>query len=179
MDAAQATAVAPAATQAPAMQPQSKQPVVIPALGVKKDIPRLMPERFGQAENMRHDFVVDLPIKVTLEQALDSGYWSHVADQMQPLDHIELRAEDGSWVADLIVAFCDRNYAKVVLKNITKLDEDRSAPISSIKFKVEWKGPHLKYSVIRTSDDQVLRHDMRTRIEAEQWMADHEKTVER
>jgi len=181
MDAAQAT-VAPQAQQpAQPVAQQPRQPVVIPALGVKKDkdIPVLMPERFGASEEKRHDFVVDLPISVTLEQAMDPGFWAHVAHEMIPLDHIELRAEDGSWVADLIVAFCERNYAKVVLKSITKLDEDQVAPASSIKHKIEWKGPHLKYSVIRTADSKVMQSQMRTRDEATQWLTAHEKTLER
>src|SRR3990167_9140526 len=112
-----------AVAQAAASQP--RQPVVVPALGIKKESPVLMPERFGLAETKRQDWVANLPMTVTLQQALDSSYWAHVADIMQPLDHIELRAEDGSWVADLIVADCERNYAKFVLKSITKLDEDQ------------------------------------------------------
>lgn len=174
MEAAQATAIPEAQ-----VVPQPKQPVVIPAIGVKKGRPMLMPERFGLAEHRRQEFVANLPMDISLKDACDPGYWAHVADQMQPMDHIELRAEDGSWVADLIVAFCDRNYAKVVLKSITKLDEDQSAPAASIKLKVEWKGPQLKYAVIRTSDSQILRSEMRTRDEAVQWMTAHEKTMER
>ena len=116
---------------------------------VKKQSPVLMPDRVGLAEDKRHDWVVDLPMTVTIEQALEPSYWAHVASQMDPLDHIELRAEDGSYVAYLVVAFCERNYARVVLDRVVKIEESREAPLSSQKHKVDWKGPAMKWCVIR------------------------------
>ena len=146
---------------------------------VKKSMPVLMPERMGLSEDKHHDWVVDLPLTVTLEQALEPSFWAHVAAQMEPLDHIEVRSEDGSWIAFLIVSFCERNYAKVVLDRKVVLNDDHEVPISTVKHKVEWKGPHLKWCVIRVADSQPLQQGMRDKQTAFTWMTEHEKTLAR
>lgn len=149
------------------------------AAAVKKQSPVLMPDRIGLAEDKRHDWVVDLPMTVSLEQAMEPSYWAHVAAQMDPLDHIEVRAEDGSWVAYLIVSFCERNYAKVVLDRRIQLGDDREVPLTSQKHKLDWKGPKMMWCVIRTSDGAVLHEGERDKAIAYQWMQDHEKTMQR
>jgi len=146
---------------------------------VKKQNPVGMPERMGLAEDKRHDWVFDLPVGLKIEDVLEPSYWAHLASQMDPLDHIEVRAEDGSWVAYLVVAYCERNYAKVKLDRLVKLEDDQEAPITSIKHKVEWKGPHMKFCVIRLSDSAVLQQGMRDKAMANQWMVEHEKTLSR
>jgi len=145
----------------------------------KKQSPVLMPDRIGLADDKRHDWVVDLPMSVTLEQAMEPSYWAHVAAQMDPLDHIELRAEDGSWVAYLIVSFCERNYATVVLDRQIKLGDDREVPLSTIKHRVDWKGPQMRWCVVRVSDSALLHQGEREKGAAYQWLQDHEKTLQR
>src|SRR6266404_9387537 len=81
----------------------------------KQPLPVLMPDRFGLVGQKQNVFVVDLPMTVTLDEALQPSYWAHVAEQLTPLDEIKVRAEDGSFVAYLIVGWCGRNYAHVVL----------------------------------------------------------------
>ena len=139
--------------------------------------PVLMPERMALRETVINDFVVDLPMSVSLEQALEPSYWAHVSDQMHPGDHVLLRAEDGSWVANLVVAYCERSFAKMRLDRLLKLDADTDTPTETIKHKVDWKGPRLKYCVIRTSDSALLKQECVTKDEAISWMRDHERTV--
>lgn len=143
----------------------------------KKSIPVLMPDRMGHAEDKRHDWVVDLPMNVSLEQAMEPSYWAHVAELMDPMDHIELRAEDGSYVAYLIVSMCERNYARVVLDRKVALQQEKEVPIDSIKHRVEWKGPSMRWCVIRNSDNQVLRQEERSKEDAARWLSEHERTL--
>lgn len=143
----------------------------------RKSQPVIMPDRVGLAESKRNDWVVDLPVDVTLEEAMEPSYWAHVAEQMQPLDHIELRAEDGSWIGFLIVRMCEKNYAKVALDRIVKLEVSMEVPAESVKHKVEWKGPHHKFVVVRIADSQMLQNGFATRDLAIGWMKDHEKTM--
>ena len=143
----------------------------------KKSKPVAMPERIGLAEDKRHDWVVDIPIGVSLEQLMEPAYWALCAAQMDPMDHIEARAEDGSWVAYLIVAMCERTYAIVVLDRCVKMTADIEKPATAVKHKVEWKGPHMKYCVIRTADSQAIKSEFRTKDEATEWMNNHERTA--
>jgi len=135
-----------------------------------------MPERAGFAEDKRHDWVMDIPSGVSLEQIMEPSYWSMVSAQMDPMDHIEARAEDGSWIAYLIVTICERNYAQVVLDRVVKLQFNDEIPSESIKHRVEWKGPHHKFCVIRLSDSQMLHSGEKSKELAFAWMQNHEKT---
>ncbi len=140
----------------------------------KQPLPVLMPDRFGLVGQKQNVFVVDLPMTVTLDEALQPSYWAHVAEQLTPLDEIKVRAEDGSFVAYLIVGWCGRNYAHVVLDHKVVISSVKEAPTSSVQHRVEWKGAHLKYCVIRNSDSKILREGERTQDDASRWLREHE-----
>ena len=159
------------ATETPAAAPAPHNP--------RRTTQILMPDRMSLRENTVQDWVVDLPVTATLDDALEPSFWAHNADRMQPSDQIILRAEDGSWIAYLVVAYCERNYAKVVLDRCIKLDADTTAPVTTIKHFVQWKGPRLKYCVIRTADSALLKEGCLTKDEASSWMRDHENTMRR
>lgn len=145
-----------------------------------KRSPTLMPDRIGQAEHKRHDWVVDVPVGVTVEDIQNPAYWALVVSEkgMEPLDHIEVRSDDGMWIAYLIVRQCERTYAKVYLDRVIEFKENmESALPPSIKHKVEFKGGHLKWGVIRLADSAVLQSGFKTREDADTWMRNHERTV--
>ena len=147
------------------------------AEAAKKQSPVVMPDRMVLAEHKRQDWVVDLPVGVTLEMAMEPGYWAHVAAQMEPLDHVELRADDGSWVAFLIVRYCERSYAIVHLVSRVDLAGPTDAPSSTQKHRVEWKGGAMKHCVIRNADGAVLHQGERDKQAAVNWMIEHEKSM--
>lgn len=143
----------------------------------KKSMPSIMPDRFGLSEEKRRDWIADIPDTVSIDEIMDPSYWAHIASQMQPMDHIEARREDGAWIAYLVVQFCEKNYATVVLDRRLNLTQEGDIPASSIKHYVKWKGPVLKWVVIRSHDSQILKDLMLSRDEAAAWMIDHEKTL--
>jgi len=136
-----------------------------------------MPERMGLAEDKRHDFVVDIPPTVQRDEIFVPSYWAHVADQMQPMDHIEARWEDGSKIIYLVVQMCERNYAKVKLLNEVLFDDDVAVPVGSEKHKVEFKGPRMQWCVVRLADSVILHRDEKSRELATAWMIDHERSA--
>lgn len=144
-----------------------------------KGVPVLMPDRFGEAEFKRHDFVVDAEAGTTLDQLMDPAFWSHVSQQMDPFDHIEVRSEDGAWIAYLVVLFAERNYARVAMDRVIMIEQNTEAPAASVRHRVEWKGPHYRFAVIRASDDQMLEKGFKTKFEAETWMRNHEKGMDK
>lgn len=143
------------------------------AVAIKKQSHVLMPERFALVEEKQAQFVVDIPANVTLQDVIEPGFWAHVAEQMHPLDEIKVRAEDGSWIAYLVVAWCERNYAYVVLDRKIDLNVSKEAPVNSVKHRVDWKGPHMKYCVIRNSDNKMLREG-ETKDGATRWLREYE-----
>lgn len=142
--------------------------------GNGKGSPVLMPDRFTEGEARRRDWIADVEFGISPEQVMEPAYWAHVAKDMVAGDHIEVRSEDFSWVAFLIVRFAERTYAEVVLDRLVRM-EPVMQPAASAKHKVEWKGPHRKFTVIRISDSAILQEGFKTRPEADAWMMNHEK----
>lgn len=142
-----------------------------------KSSPMLMEDRIGLAEHRTNDWIVDVPVGVTLEDIQDPAYWTIVAARMEPLDHIRARSDDGKWVAYLIVRQCERTYAKVHLDRVVEFKDNVEALPVSLKHKVEYKGGHLKWAVIRLADSAVLQQGFKAREDADAWMRNHERTV--
>lgn len=141
----------------------------------RKEMPVLMPERFGLSEAKRRDWVADVEAGRTVQDILEPSYWAHIAPQLSAGDHIEARAEDGKWIAFLIVLYCERTYARVVVDRVLEIRENAVATDESIRHKVEWKGPHYKFAVIRIADSQMLQSGFKTREEAAAWLRNHEQ----
>jgi hypothetical protein len=145
----------------------------------KKRAPIITPQRMRLAEYQRQDWVANVEYGVTLEDIKDPGFWAHMAQHMKPYDHVEVRAEDGAWIAYLIVTGCDRTWARVVVDRVVNLTTKDVAlsQHAAAKHEVAFKGPHHKYSVIRLSDRQMVRKGFDTEQEALAWMREHEHTT--
>lgn len=142
-----------------------------------KSKPVLMPDRFGEAEFKRHDWVADVEVGITLDDVMEPSFWAHNAVKMSPYDQIQVRAEDGTWIAYLVVMFCERNWARVMLDRVLKVQQNTEAPTESIAHRIEWKGPHHKFGVIRTKDSEMLHSGFVTKDEAAVWLKNHEKAL--
>ena len=137
----------------------------------------LMPEKMGLAESKRHDWVVDIDPDLPLEAIVEPAFWAHCAFQMEPSDVIEARWEDGTKIAHLRVQFCERTYARVKLISVEELGETiTEAPPSSMLHEIEWKGPQMKFAVIRLSDKMVVQSGFKQRTQAAAWMTEHERS---
>jgi hypothetical protein len=86
-----------------------------------------------------------------------------------------VRWDDGSKLAYLVVVMCEKNYAKVQLDRVIEIKENTETPQSSIKHRVEFKGGHVKFCVIRVSDSKILQESFKTREEADSWLRAFEK----
>lgn len=136
----------------------------------------LNPQRIGLAEQMRQDWVVNAEEGTTVQDVLNTGYWAHMAAQMQVYDHVEVRLETGEWILDLIVLDVGRNYARVYVAAKHDFGEVDARPSTeSITHKVEWKGPQRKHVVIRLADSAVLQEGFSNKSEALLWMENHIK----
>ena len=138
---------------------------------------QINPSRVKLAHYDRQEWVVNAEITHNREDLLKPEYWAHIAQQLNPYDHIEVRSEDGTWMAELIVVQADRTWAKVVEKGFYEFITADAIPDGASNYKVEWKGPQHRFCVIRVSDSAMLHKDCRTKQEAEDWLRDHEKTV--
>lgn len=137
---------------------------------------QLASNRLHFAEHRRNIFDV-VPEKGTpFEVLLKDGYWAHVSAKLKPGDRIEVRAEDGSYFAELMVMDAGRLYAKVAVLMHVKLDaiEVRESDMAVADYRVEHCGPQLKWCVLRGKDRLKEGLD---KASAVQWMQSHAKAA--
>lgn len=142
----------------------------------KKPIVQINPMRVKLAEVDRQDWVATAEMGTTLEQIVEPSYWAHLASRLKPYDHIEVRVDDGIWLAQLLVKEAGRNWAAVLMLQSYKLETADVAQTRSSKYKIDWKGPHLKFCVIRLEDGERLQEQMSKR-DAQVWLENYERTV--
>jgi len=144
----------------------------------KKRVPMITALRMRPAEYERNDWVANVEFGVNIEDLLVPGYWAHMANKLRPYDHIEARADDGTWIAHLLVTGCDRTWARVVVDRVIKLTtKEVSETQTPQQHKVEWKGPHNKFTVIRLADSEPIRTGFGTKEDASAWLREHERTI--
>lgn len=133
-------------------------------------------KRFKLAEGQRNQFRHIPEAGVPFDALLSDGYWAHVSASMKPGDHVEVWAEDGSYYAELLVQDAGRLYAKVAVKNHVKLDavEVKEGGLMVEGYEVKWRGPQLKWCVLRGKD--CLKDSM-DKASAIQWMQNHAKAA--
>lgn len=142
--------------------------------------PMITATRMRPAEYERNDWVANIEYGTELQDLLVPGFWAHMASKIRPYDHIEARADDGTWVAYLIVTGSDRTWARVVVDRVVKLtskDVSDTQATTEPQHRVEWKGPHNKFTVIRISDNESLRTGFSTKEDAALWVREHERIV--
>lgn len=135
------------------------------------------------AEAQRNVWVLDAPEGTIEEDLKDTGFWSFISYRLRPFDRLEIRANDGSWLIDAIVIMCDRTWAKIKILNKYNLapneksmqDEIAQAEEKSSKHSVKWRGPAHRWSVIRNSDETVVKENCESKADAEKWIREHEK----
>lgn len=147
----------------------------------RKEQPMVQPARVHLAEFERQDWIANVEIGTTVEQLQDPAYWSLVAAKMKPFDAIEVRAEDGSWVAHLIVVEPGKNYAHVKLDRVVQLrnfgiEAERQKKVS-VRHKVMHKGAHMKWCIVRIADSAVIKQGLDDEVSALQELREYENRV--
>jgi hypothetical protein len=148
----------------------------------KKEAPKRTPmitaTRMRSAEYERQVWVANIEYGVSIEDIMVPGFWAHMANKLRPYDHIEARADDGTWIAHLIVTGCDRTWARVAVDRVTKLTpKDISDTQAVQQHRVEWKGPHNKFVVIRIADNEPVKTGFGTKEDAAMWQREHERML--
>lgn len=136
--------------------------------------------RIKEAEFLRKMYVADCDIGTRPEDLLDPAYWAHVSVRFKPMDRIEARAADGTWLAELVVLESSRTWARCHMlscHNLTSTDVSMSqATTAEAKgdaepvYEVVHRGPR-KWSVVRRSDREVMHEGEARREGAEAWIA--------
>jgi hypothetical protein len=116
------------------------------------------------------------------DDAKTSEYWSHVASarQLRVHDVFEVRSEDGQWAVDLTVSAIGNKSCRVrVLREWTAddygADAAEESPVDGVI--VVWKGPALKWCIIRGSDKAMIKDGLPSKKDATREAIEYEKLV--
>lgn len=129
--------------------------------------------------SLRYDAVIQQGVKP--EDMLVPGFWAHHAVKLRPMNEIRARAEDGTWIANLLVLDCSRTWAKVQILSIHQLTTADVALTQSSEKDVQefiathavtFRGTH-KWSVVRKSDRAVLQEGIEQKDAATAWLEAH------
>lgn len=136
------------------------------------------PQRMQTAEYVRRDWVCTAEEATTVNDILDPSYWCHVAGQLTAYDRIEVRIDTGEFLLELLVKQCGRNWAQVALLHHHDLvGKVQTGAAAGDEFDVLWKGPLLKWCVIRKSDKQALEQKMASKEAGLAWVTAYENTI--
>jgi hypothetical protein len=143
----------------------------------------LIKPRFKPADYARRIHVATVEPGVTLEDVLEASFWSHVAREMQPFDHVEIIADTCEWWAELLVLDVGQTWAKVTSLRFVELAPAKDAPPSEVSeadeaaYEIRYAGPHALHQVIRKSDRAVLKDSLRSKTDAQTWLREHVKAM--
>lgn len=129
--------------------------------------------RFSLFEQVNQSWRVTAEVGTTLEEIQKPDYWSFIAASLRPWDMIGVAAEDGTWYADVMVVRCSRVAAVVDVKFHRDYSETPAKDIEG--YKIQHRGPHKKWSVVKTDTKQVLVEGLETEAEAMSHLANHLK----
>jgi len=149
---------------------------------------KLIGNKLQPAEYIRNNWRVNAPVGVKYEELFVPSFWANVAIKFVRGDVIEVFAEDGSWYAEVIVRVSARTHAVVgelMFKdfNLKAVEGEPSEGVTKEGTKsegsaptIEWKGPKLKYAVIR-HDGEYMNKGFETKQEAQDWVEANAETL--
>ena len=121
---------------------------------------------FFHAEFVQKRYVCKIPADLTFDEVLKPAFWTHVGQLLRQWDRIEVRPEDATYVAELVVIDAGPLFAKVALvaKKALEVKSDDAASLL-----IEPVGG--KFRVRRGAD--VMKDSLATRKDAQRWIDDY------
>lgn len=143
----------------------------------KKFGKRLPEKRFQLKEQAIVEWFAVLEAGTDYNEVFDSAFWAHVAGPKIRLnDEITVTNDEMSFNAVLKVVACGPNWAKV--EELYKTEYAKfEAPIETAGYEAQWKGPALKWCVIRLSDKKIVQQELGSKSDAQQAALDFHKRV--
>jgi len=148
-----------------------------PVEEVKGELIPITQARFGLEVEAANRWRVNVPMSVDRDDLLNENYWQHIATSLRPGDEIVAMPDNMAWKDVFHVCGAGRLYAHVVRIQqfeLTPLEQAVSLP--SI-YKVEFKGSHHKWAVVR--GDVPLKDGFETESLARRYAANHESAAGR
>ena len=140
----------------------------------------LDPSRFTLDEHANQNWTLTVEQNTTLDDVLKPEFLANVANRLHPYDRIRVRIDTGEWYAELLVVQCGRVWAKIVplftIDLVEKMDEEVEGEAFD-QFIIQFRGPHLKFCVVRKIDKEPIKDKLDSKVEAQQWLANYTRAL--
>jgi hypothetical protein len=139
----------------------------------------LDPTRVTLDEYVNQNWTVTVEAGTTIEDILKPEFFSNISSKMRPYDHMRVRTDAGEWYGEFLVLSCGRVWAKlapIFTMDLTSKDiELTQAGVADgmEQYEVAFRGPHLKFCIIRKSDRESIKEQLQTKAEAQAWLASY------
>lgn len=122
-----------------------------------RKVPNVLRTDWGVATHRRRDYDCTLPKEAVKEDLEKPGLWNHVAGQLSMWDTIRAVANDGSFVAELIVTYKFGSQAKCQITSFTELQSVNVAAASGIgRYECKQRGQE-KWCILDRKTGEVVR----------------------
>ena len=132
-----------------------------------------------QADYERPVWVVTVSAALTSEDLLKPVFWANVAGRLAKWHQVEVRADDGSWFAILMVIGAGQNWAKVQILqkfDLVKVAGPEAVVPETEDYEVLFRGV-AKWCVRRVEDKAILFKEGESKAAAARWLTDHLRAI--
>jgi hypothetical protein len=140
---------------------------------------KLDPTRFSQGDFINASYTITVEAGTTLDDVLKPEFLANVSNKLRPYDRVHVRIDTGEWYAECLVLSAGRVWAKLMpmlVLDLTTQDVEITQGEAADEYQVAFRGPHLKFCIIRKSDREVIKEQIPTKIEAQNWLASYSLT---
>lgn len=116
----------------------------------------LKPFMIKAAQSVRIVWHATVPEGTTIDDVSDSGFWVHVASQLQPGSRIEIVPEGFAWHAELLVVGKSTHTVETRRLSFVELDAADDRLIDD-RFTIRWAGPQ-KFQVLDEHKNVIGRN---------------------
>lgn len=125
-----------------------------------------------------------VPKAHNIDDIMNPTYWSMVAGKFglpgnSLFPRVEAIAEDGSWLADLVVSDFSNSFAAVTVLSYVELASASGLGDVPSGYEVTFAGYQDKWVVIRKSDDRMIETGLKNQAEAKLALQEHLKAIGR
>ncbi len=129
-------------------------------------VPPLYNVGLFERERLSMPYVCGVPEGFAFSKVLAPAFWTHVGHILKPWDRIEIRPDDRTYVAEVVVTDAGPNFAKVALLYKTELVA-KADDVASLTIDFA----NGKHRVLRGKE--IMKPDFATKRDAERWIADY------
>ncbi len=115
----------------------------------------------GSETNFGNLWGAVLSAETTLDDATDPAFWSNHAHVVRASDEIRIEWDDGrglvrAFVRQVSGAGTNMSRVAIAIESTCDFDPIRQLPAAAGGYGIEFRGPHLKFVIVRLSDTKIV-----------------------